>query len=84
MELKNKRIIVTGGSDGIGRHICLKLAALGTRLAILGRDADRLAAVEAECIAAGASEAIGIACDIQNPDAISGAEEQVTAAFGGL
>ncbi|HBR39550.1 MAG TPA: NAD(P)-dependent oxidoreductase, partial [Sulfitobacter pontiacus] len=27
MELKNKRIIVTGGSDGIGRHICLKLAA---------------------------------------------------------
>ena len=84
MELKNKRIIVTGGSDGIGRHICLKLAALGTRLAILGRDADRLAAVEAECIAAGASEAIGIACDIQNPDAISGAVEQVTAAVGGL
>jgi NAD(P)-dependent dehydrogenase (short-subunit alcohol dehydrogenase family) len=84
MELKNKRIIVTGGSDGIGRHICLKLAAVGTRLAILGRDADRLAAVEAECVAAGASEAIGIACDIQNPDAISGAVEQVTAAFGGL
>ena len=84
MELKNKRIIVTGGSDGIGRHICLKLAAVGTRLAILGRDADRLAAVEAECIAAGASEAIGIACDIQNPDAISEAVEQVTAAFGGL
>ena len=84
MELNNKRIIVTGGSDGIGRHICLKLAALGTRLAILGRDADRLAEVEVECIAAGASEAIGIPCDIQNPDAINGAVDQVTAVFDGL
>ncbi len=84
MDLRNKRVIVTGGSDGIGRHICLKLAATGARLAILGRNADRLSQVEAECRAAGATEAIGIACDIQNPDAINAAVLQVTGAFGGL
>ncbi|WP_323035288.1 SDR family oxidoreductase [Pararhodobacter sp.] len=84
MDLRNKRIIVTGGSDGIGRHICLKLAAAGTRLAILGRNVERLRTVEAECKAAGAADAIGIACDIQDPAAITAAVEAVTKAFGGL
>ncbi|MFD2741485.1 SDR family oxidoreductase [Sulfitobacter aestuarii] len=84
MDLRKKRIIVTGGSDGIGRHICLKLAATGASLAILGRNVDRLDRVEAECIAAGAAEAIGIACDIQNPEATSSAVEKVTKTFGGL
>jgi NAD(P)-dependent dehydrogenase (short-subunit alcohol dehydrogenase family) len=84
MDLKNKRVIVTGGSDGIGRHICLKLAESGTRLAILARNAERLAEVKAECIAAGAVEVISVACDLQNPDEISAAVAEVTATFGGL
>ena len=84
MDLRNKRVIVTGGSDGIGRHICLKLAATGARLAILGRNAERLKQVEAECTDAGAAEAIGVSCDLQDPDAINAAVSKVTDAFGGL
>ncbi len=45
MDLKNKIVVVTGGSDGIGRHICLKLAAQGAQVALLGRDVERLARV---------------------------------------
>lgn len=84
MELKNKRIIVTGGSDGIGRHISLKLAAEGAQLAIMGRNADRLKQVEAECKAAGASAATGIVCDLQNPEDITAWVTKVTERFGGL
>lgn len=84
MDIKNKRVIVTGGSDGIGKHICLKLAAAGARVAILGRDAVRLKQVQAECAAAGAPDALGIACDIQHPAAIKAAIAQVVEAFGGL
>ncbi|MFP7570417.1 SDR family oxidoreductase [Marivita sp. S2033] len=84
MDLTNKRVIVTGGSDGIGRHICLKLAAAGTQLAILGRDTDRLRRVESECTSAGAKHAIGIECDLQDHDAILAAVEKVTETFGGL
>lgn len=84
MDLKNKRVIVTGGSDGIGRHICLKLAESGTRLAILARNAERLAEVKAECIAAGAVEVISVACDLLNSDEITAAVAEVTATFGGL
>ncbi|MEH6647865.1 SDR family oxidoreductase [Sulfitobacter sp.] len=84
MDLKNKRVIVTGGSDGIGRHICLKLAETGTRLAIFGRNAERLSKVKAECVAAGAVEVVSVACDLQNPHEINAAVSKVTATFGGL
>ncbi len=45
MKLAGKRVVVTGASDGIGRHICLKLAAQGCQLVILGRNEARLARV---------------------------------------
>lgn len=71
MQLDNKLVVVTGGSDGIGRHICLKLAAAGCRLAILGRNADRLASAEADARAAGAPEVQSYSCDMQDPAAIA-------------
>jgi 3-oxoacyl-[acyl-carrier protein] reductase len=40
--------LVTGGSRGIGRAIALRLAALGSAVAICGRDVQALQAVEAE------------------------------------
>ena len=84
MELRDKRILVTGGSDGIGRHICLKLAEAGARLAILGRDETRLQAVAEACEAAGAAEAVGLTCDLQDPSAIDRAAAQVVDRLGGL
>ena len=84
MDLTNKRILVTGGSDGIGKHICLKLAATGARLAILGRNAERLEAVAQACKEAGAPEALPLTCDLQNPAAIAKVAAQVLENFGGL
>ncbi|MEP0847775.1 MAG: SDR family oxidoreductase [Phycisphaerae bacterium] len=46
--------IVTGGSAGIGRDVCTRLAARGARLAIVGRDAGRLERARQESIARGA------------------------------
>lgn len=40
--------LITGGSRGIGHAIALRLANLGANVAICGRDAQALAAVEAE------------------------------------
>ena len=84
MELRNKRILVTGGSDGIGKHICLKLAATGARLAILGRNAERLEAVATACKEAGAPEALPLVCDLEDPAAIAQTAAKVLDAFNGL
>lgn len=82
MDLRNKVVIVTGGSDGIGRHICLKLAEAGSQVVLLGRNADRLAAVEAEVRAAGAPRAQAYQCDMQNGAEIDATTAQIQQDFG--
>src|ERR1700680_811102 len=42
MNLKNAVALITGGSSGIGRGIAQTLAASGARVAITGRDKNRL------------------------------------------
>lgn len=58
MDLKNARALVTGGSSGIGLEIAKQLVARGAKVAICGRDEERLRKAAAE------SGAIGIPADV--------------------
>ena len=42
MDLKNAVVLITGGSSGIGRATAQVLTQAGARVAITGRDAERL------------------------------------------
>ncbi len=81
MELAGKTAVITGGSDGIGYHICLKLAAAGCNIAALGRDAARLSAVAEAATAAGAPKAAGLACDMRARHEIETTTSQILADF---
>ena len=49
-------VVVTGGGSGIGRCVAHELASLGATVALVGRNQDKLAAVQAELQQAGVPE----------------------------
>ncbi|WP_091996952.1 SDR family NAD(P)-dependent oxidoreductase [Paraburkholderia lycopersici] len=53
-------IVITGGSAGLGRALALSYCAPGMTLGLIGRNAERLEAVAAECRARGAEVVIGV------------------------
>lgn len=53
MDLKNKTILVTGSTDGVGRVVAQRLGTAGARVLVHGRDQDRAKAVVAAIEAKG-------------------------------
>ena len=52
-DLSNKTALVTGSTDGVGRHVARSLAEAGARVIVHGRDAERGRALVAEIEALG-------------------------------
>ncbi|WFL77280.1 SDR family NAD(P)-dependent oxidoreductase [Altererythrobacter arenosus] len=48
MDVAGKSVLLTGGSSGIGREIARQLKAKGAKVAVTGRDKERLAAMRDE------------------------------------
>lgn len=68
-DLAGKVAVVTGGSGGIGSATCRLLAANGAKVAVHGRDEDRIGAVVDE-VGSDGGKAIGIAADVTDFAAI--------------
>ena len=66
--VKDKTILVTGGSSGIGRATALRLAEAGARLLIVARDETKLASVSAEIETRGGTVTT-YSCDIGDGEA---------------
>src|SRR4051812_19133477 len=78
--LKGVRVLVTGGSSGLGRAMAQALAQAGARVAVSSRDERRGHAAAAELD----SGTLGVALDVRDAGSVSAAVEAVYAAFGGL
>jgi 3-oxoacyl-[acyl-carrier protein] reductase len=75
--LEGRGCLVTGGTAGIGLAAARELARAGARVAVVGRDGERAAAVAAELDQLGAADALGIAADLA---AATGGQDAVAAA----
>lgn len=64
MDITGKRIVITGGSSGIGREIARQAARQGARLVLTGRDAAALAEAIAALRAETGAEIHGVPGDI--------------------
>jgi citronellol/citronellal dehydrogenase len=74
-------LIVTGGGSGIGRCTAHELAALGARVLLVGRKAEKLQKVAAEITADG-GQAAWLACDIRDEEAVKALVTQLIAEHG--
>ena len=66
MNLKDKIIVITGASDGIGKEIALKLAKENAQLALIARNENKLNEVKNEAEIVGATNVKIYSCNIRN------------------
>jgi NAD(P)-dependent dehydrogenase (short-subunit alcohol dehydrogenase family) len=81
--VSGRRVLITGGSSGIGRATALKLAAAGARVLIVARDPQKLDAVRRELAAAGATAHV-YACDLTEEQPCAQFIARVLAEHGGV
>jgi len=81
--MKDRRIILTGASEGIGRALALALASRGARLALAARDRERLETLALECRTRG-GEAIAVPTDVTNQQDLEWLVAETVKAFGGI
>lgn len=77
MDLKTAKVLVTGGSSGIGYSTALMLRDRGAAVAICGRKADALDEAATEL------GALGIVADVSREDDVRRLVERVTSELGG-
>jgi NAD(P)-dependent dehydrogenase (short-subunit alcohol dehydrogenase family) len=76
--MQGRRVLVTGAASGMGKAIAELFATEGASLALLDRDAERLAPV-AKALGASAH-----ACDVADADSVDAAVAAAVAGLGGL
>jgi NAD(P)-dependent dehydrogenase (short-subunit alcohol dehydrogenase family) len=79
--LQGRRVLVTGGSSGIGRETALAFAREGARVAITYNSRKEAADEVAASLGA---EAFAVPMDLGTPDSIADAVSQTVERFGGL
>ncbi|MEU5846650.1 3-oxoacyl-ACP reductase FabG [Saccharopolyspora shandongensis] len=80
--LQEKVAVITGGAKGIGFSIAENFVAQGAKVVLADINADH--ARESADKLGGKGTALGVACDVTDPDAVQAAVEAATAEFGSL
>lgn len=83
INLQGKRVIVTGGSRGIGRAIAVAFSAEGARVAICARTPDTLEGVAAQ-LKPHAQDVIALPVDVSSDAQVKAFVAQVAEAWGGV
>ncbi|TNJ61206.1 3-oxoacyl-ACP reductase FabG [Paenibacillus hemerocallicola] len=84
MRLKDKVALVTGGSTGIGREVCLAFAAEGARVAVNYIGPEEKAKEVVSAIEAAGGHAMAVFADVSDEGQVNAMVEAVGRAWGGV
>jgi 3-oxoacyl-[acyl-carrier protein] reductase len=84
MSLAGRRVLVTGGSRGIGRAVALAFAEQGAHVVAVGRTPQAAPALAAELAAAGPGSHLVASADLSRPDSAQQLLETAGSHLGGL
>ncbi|XRG79563.1 2,4-dienoyl-CoA reductase [Rossellomorea sp. GAMAL-10_SWC] len=79
--MKDKVVIVTGGSSGMGKAMAMRFAKDGARVVIAGRDIEKLNSAKEE-IEQFDGQVLPIAMDVRDPELIKNMVNEVDQKFG--
>jgi len=80
---KGKRVLITGGSRGLGLVLARQLADAGARLAICARSETELRAA-ADDLARRGTEVLAVTCDVGDPSAVDAFVRRAAERLGGV
>jgi NAD(P)-dependent dehydrogenase (short-subunit alcohol dehydrogenase family) len=83
LELEGKAVLVTGGSNGLGRALCHRLVAEGAAVSFCGTDPGRLSATRSALEAAG-GDVLAVRADVTDPSDLARLVEDTLQRFGRL
>lgn len=79
--MKNKVVLVTGASGGLGECIAYGAAKRGASLILLARREERLKEVAGRCQELSGAKAVGFSCDVGNPQEVEGVLDSILGEF---
>jgi len=82
--LDGRAALVTGGSRGIGRAICLELARCGAKVAVNYQSSQDAADEVVKAITAAGGEAVAIRADVSAPEAVVALVKETVERLGSL
>jgi short-subunit dehydrogenase len=81
---RDKSVLITGASAGIGAELAVQLAATGATLTLAARRIDKLEDVSARIVAGGFAKPVCVACDVARDGEMERAVAAAISAWGKL
>jgi NAD(P)-dependent dehydrogenase (short-subunit alcohol dehydrogenase family) len=78
------RVVVSGGTSGLGHAMSAALLAGGAHVVVTGRDAARTAGAAAQLAGSGPGRAVGIAMDVRDEQSVADGIAAASDALGGI
>lgn len=82
--VKGKKIIVTGGAQGIGKTVAAELADAGAQVGLVDINLDRATATAQEISRATQQDCRAFYCDVTNPESVASMMESFIGHYGTL